>query len=59
LGGDLHAIVEAEPDKLPPDHGPSASQNGKAADLKDDPFVSRGEGAPMRTAKTRNDHPNS
>ena len=59
MGGDLHAIVEAEPDKLPPDHGPSASQNGKAADLKDDPFVSRGEAAPMRTAKTPNDHRNS
>ena len=52
MGGDLHAIVEAEPDKLPPDHSPNASQNGKAADLKEDPLVSRGEGASMRTAKT-------
>lgn len=58
MGGDLHAIVETEPDKLPPDHGPSASEKG-SADLKDDPLVSRGEGAPMRTAKAPNDHANT
>ena len=57
MGGDLHAIVETEPDKLPPDHGPS--ENGKAADLKDDPLVSRGEGAPMRTAEAPNDDANA
>jgi Metallo-peptidase family M12B Reprolysin-like len=50
MGGDIHAIVETDPDKLPPDHGPVASQEGRAADLKDDPLVARGEGAAMRPA---------
>ena len=50
MGGDIHAIVETDPDKLPPDHGPVASQEGRAADLRDDPLVARGEGAAMRPA---------
>ena len=50
MGGDIHAIVETDPDKLPPDHGPVASQEGRAADPKDDPLVARGEGAAMRPA---------
>jgi Metallo-peptidase family M12B Reprolysin-like len=50
MGGDIHAIIETDPDKLPPDHGPVASQEGRAADLKNDPLVARGEGAAMRPA---------
>ena len=50
MGGDIHAIVETDPDKLPPDHGPVASQEGRSADLKDDPLVARGEAAAMRPA---------
>ena len=50
MGGDIHAIVETDPDKLPPDHGPVASQEGRSADLKDDPLVARGEAAALRPA---------
>jgi hypothetical protein len=56
IGGDLHAIVESEPDKLPPDHSPVASRNGQTTALTDDPLVSRGEGAVMRAAPAKNDH---
>ncbi len=50
MGGDIHAIVETDPDKLPPDHGPVASQEGRSANLKDDPLVARGEAAALRPA---------
>jgi hypothetical protein len=57
IGDDLHAIVEMEPDKLPPDHG-SVAHSGQTAALKDDPLVSRGEGAAMRSPNAQNDRAN-
>jgi hypothetical protein len=59
IGGDLYAIIETEPDKLPPDHGPSPAQSGQTTALKDDPLVARGEAAALRAGKEPADRPNS
>jgi hypothetical protein len=49
MGGEVHAVVETDPGKMPPDHGAMGSGRAQpGADLKDDPLVSRGEGAMMR-----------
>jgi hypothetical protein len=50
MGGQVHAVVETDPGRMPPDHG---ARGGAAAagDVKDDPLVARGEGAPMRDPK--------
>lgn len=53
MGGEIHAVVETDPGKLPPDHGAmQASKPG--ADVKDDPLVSRGEAAMLREPSLRN-----
>jgi hypothetical protein len=46
IGGEVHAIVETDPGKMPPDHAPRKVTQG--ADVKDDPLVARGEGVTMR-----------
>ena len=43
----MHAVVETDPGKMPPDHGSMPAQP-QSADAKDDPLVARGEGAMMR-----------
>jgi hypothetical protein len=49
MGGEVHAVVETDPGKMPPDHGAMGSGRAQpGADLKDDPLVSRGEAAMMR-----------
>lgn len=63
MGGEVHAIVETDAGKMPPDHGAMSAPNkppSNAADLKDDPLVTRGEGAMLRdrdraTIKDRQD----
>ncbi|HEU0158289.1 MAG TPA: M12 family metallo-peptidase, partial [Hyphomicrobiaceae bacterium] len=56
IGGDVVAILETEPSKLPPDHGPMASQaSGQKIALKDDPLFSRGEGAAVRDLQASKD----
>jgi hypothetical protein len=50
MGGEVHAVVETDPGKMPPDHGAMGSGRAQpSADLKDDPLVARGEGAMMRS----------
>jgi hypothetical protein len=58
MGSDLHAILETEPDKLPPDHSPVASRNDQTTSLNDDSLVSRGE-AVMYTPQVQNGHLNN
>lgn len=49
MGGEVHAIVETDPRKMPPDHGSMRAQGRQQnADVKDDPLVARGEAALMR-----------
>jgi hypothetical protein len=49
MGGEVHAVVETDPGKMPPDHGAMPSMRAQpGADVKDDPLVSRGEAAMMR-----------
>jgi hypothetical protein len=48
MGGELRAVLETDPGRMPPDHGsmrrPGTTQ-APNVDLKDDPLVARGEGA--------------
>ena len=51
MGGQIHAVIETDPGKMPPDHGamrPPGATQAPAADVKDDPLVSRGEGSMLR-----------
>jgi hypothetical protein len=49
MGGEVHAVVETDPGKMPPDHGAMGSGRAQpGADMKDDPLVARGEAAMMR-----------
>jgi septum formation topological specificity factor MinE len=51
MGGEVHAVVETDPGKMPPDHGamrPQGATQVPSTDVKDDPLVARGEGATMR-----------
>ena len=50
MGSAVHAVVETDPGKMPPDHGAMGSRQRGAqpADVKDDPLVARGEGVAMR-----------
>jgi Metallo-peptidase family M12 len=49
MGGEVHAVVETDPGKMPPDHAAIPSHRAQSgADLKDDPLVARGEGDMMR-----------
>ncbi len=51
MGGEVHAIVETDPRKMPPDHGAMRARTpaqSPGADVKDDPLVARGEAAVMR-----------
>jgi hypothetical protein len=51
MGGELHAVLETDPGRMPPDHAsmrqPGTTQ-APSVDLKDDPLVARGEGAVLR-----------
>jgi hypothetical protein len=47
MGGEVHAVIETDPGKMPPDHGSMRAQP-QSGDVKDDPLVARGEGAMMR-----------
>jgi hypothetical protein len=47
MGVEVHAVVETDPGKMPPDHGAMPART-QSADVKDDPLVARGEGAIMR-----------
>ena len=51
MGGELHAILETDPGRMPPDHGSMRSREAvqtPSGDVKDDPLVARGEGATLR-----------
>ena len=47
MGGEVHAVVETDPGKMPPDHGsmPAQPQSATCRTIR---LVARGEGAMMR-----------
>lgn len=57
MGGEVHAVVETDAGKMPPDHGAMSGRDKSKAnstDLKDDPLVTRGEGAMLRERDRNN-----
>jgi hypothetical protein len=57
MGGEMHAVVETDPVKMPPDHGATHAEGSappQGSDLRDDPLVARGEGAPLRARDLSN-----
>jgi hypothetical protein len=51
LGGELRAVVETDPGRMPPDHGsthPHGAGPTTTTDVRDDPLVRSGEGAALR-----------
>jgi metallopeptidase family M12-like protein len=49
LGGELHAVVETDPRKLPPDHGKSKTTTDPRADLRPDAPMKPEEASPAPT----------
>jgi hypothetical protein len=52
MGGAVHAVVERDVGRMPPDHGAMrlhGATQGPSPDVKDDPLVARGEGASLRS----------
>jgi Metallo-peptidase family M12 len=47
MGGQVHAVIETDPSKMPPDHA-ATSTRAQSGDVKDDPLVVGGEAAAMR-----------
>jgi Metallo-peptidase family M12 len=54
MGGEVHAVVETDPNKMPPDHGTMHAKTQGNADLKD-ALVTTGEGDMMRDRKNLKD----
>ncbi len=47
MGGQMHAVVEFAPDKLPPDHGPANKDKMQKMNLRADPLVRQGDASVM------------
>ena len=48
MGGEIHAVVETDTAKMPPDHGAMRKDRSADPNLQDDPLVVRGEAVTMR-----------
>ena len=48
MGGEIHAMVETDTAKMPPDHGAMRKDRTADPNLQDDPVVVRGEAVTMR-----------
>lgn len=55
LGGDLHAVIETDPRKLPPDHGTSKPSTDPRADLRPDAPVKPEDVSPADAAAAFSD----
>jgi hypothetical protein len=59
LGGELRAVVETDPGRMPPDHGSTHLHGAgptQTTDVRDDPLVRSGEGSALR-AHDQPSHP--
>ena len=48
MGGQMHAIVEFAPDKLPPEHGPAGNDKMQKMNMREDPLVRQGDASMMK-----------
>jgi Metallo-peptidase family M12 len=48
LGGDMHGMIEMDPAKMPPDHGPASPTMMRKMKMHTDPLVHQGEAAMMQ-----------
>jgi hypothetical protein len=51
MGGKVHAVIEADPTKLPPDHAARKDTRAQSGDVKDDPLVATGAAAAERPTR--------
>lgn len=54
MGRGVHAVVESDPARMPPDHSPSGGAPTANVTLQDDPVASRGEAAILRPGDRAN-----
>jgi len=47
MGGQMHAIVELAPEKLPPEHGPAGKGRMQKMNMRQDPLVRQGDASMM------------
>ncbi|MES0385665.1 MAG: hypothetical protein ABUJ98_13920, partial [Hyphomicrobium sp.] len=47
MGGQMHAIVELAPEKLPPEHGPAGKGRMQKMNMREDPLVRQGDASMM------------
>jgi hypothetical protein len=50
MGGQMHAVVEFAPDKLPPEHGPARKDKMRKMNMRADPLVRQGDASVMKPA---------
>jgi len=50
MGGQMHAIVELAPEKLPPEHGPAGKGRMQKMNMRQDPLVRQGDASMMKPA---------
>lgn len=53
MGGDMHCVIEMEPDALPPEHAPMDKSLMKKMNMKEDPLVTRGDAGMLKRAIPR------
>ena len=48
MGGQMHAVVELAPEKLPPEHGPAGKDKMQKMNMHEDPLVRQGDASMMK-----------
>ncbi|HEX9882181.1 MAG TPA: M12 family metallo-peptidase [Hyphomicrobium sp.] len=48
LGGDMHGMIEMDPDKMPPEHGAASKKMMRKMKMRVDPLVHQGEAMMMK-----------
>ncbi len=57
IEGNMHAMVEFAPDKMPPDHGPASKSMMKKMGMHEDPLVTEGDASMMKPGAERSAMP--
>jgi hypothetical protein len=55
LGGDMHGMIEMDPEKMPADHGAASKKMMRKMKMRTDPLVHQGEAAMMQSGDARHD----